>query len=203
MLAIVRRPVDVHKPLAQWVSRLAPAPGTRRPTVLVLDSVIKPENVGALFRTLRHLPANDEGWLDSFLALDGMQALIDVLALSQQQQPPPPPPADAGGGAATPPPAGGAGAFTPEAAAASAAAPASAEAEQLQALCVGCLSLLVRRRAALEKLLSQPHAVTCVVAALELRGGAAALRIAEILLRVSLTPSGTRRLLEVRTDPNP
>ena len=38
-------------PLNPWLSALSPARGTRRPTLLVLDNVIKPENVGALFRT--------------------------------------------------------------------------------------------------------------------------------------------------------
>ena len=51
ILAIVRRPTHAHMPLQQWFSSLKPAPGTMRPTLLVLDNVIKPENVGALFRT--------------------------------------------------------------------------------------------------------------------------------------------------------
>ena len=51
ILAIVRRPAHAHLPLEQWLPTLRPAPGTRRPTLLVLDGVIKPENVGALFRT--------------------------------------------------------------------------------------------------------------------------------------------------------
>ena len=37
----------------------------------------------ALQQTLRALPSADDGWLDSFLALDGMQALLDVLSHSQ------------------------------------------------------------------------------------------------------------------------
>ena len=51
VLAIVRRPPSVRVPLDEWLTRLTPAPGTRRPTLLVLDGVIKPENVGSLFRT--------------------------------------------------------------------------------------------------------------------------------------------------------
>ena len=52
VLAIVHRPqAQVHLPLAAWLPTLRAAPGTLRPSVLVLDGVIKPENVGALFRT--------------------------------------------------------------------------------------------------------------------------------------------------------
>ena len=51
ILAIVYRPPIFTSPLDEWVTSLKPAPGTRRPTILVLDSVIKPENVGSLFRT--------------------------------------------------------------------------------------------------------------------------------------------------------
>jgi tRNA G18 (ribose-2'-O)-methylase SpoU len=51
VLAIVRRPTAVHRPLAEWLPTLQAVPGTAVPAVLVLDGVIKPENVGALFRT--------------------------------------------------------------------------------------------------------------------------------------------------------
>ena len=51
ILAIVKRPPHANMPLASWIASLRPAPGTRTPTILVLDGVIKPENVGALFRT--------------------------------------------------------------------------------------------------------------------------------------------------------
>ena len=51
VLAIVRRPAAVHRPLATWLPTLQAVPGTAVPAVLVLDGVIKPENVGALFRT--------------------------------------------------------------------------------------------------------------------------------------------------------
>ena len=51
ILAIVRRPAHPHLPLERWLPTLRPAPGALRPTLLVLDGVIKPENVGALFRT--------------------------------------------------------------------------------------------------------------------------------------------------------
>ena len=51
VLAIARRPLEVQMPLSPWLSGLRAAPGTARPTLLVLDGVIKPENVGALFRT--------------------------------------------------------------------------------------------------------------------------------------------------------
>ena len=50
VLAIARRPAAVHRPLAEWLSSLSPVRGAA-PTLLVLDGVIKPENVGALFRT--------------------------------------------------------------------------------------------------------------------------------------------------------
>ena len=43
-------------------------------------------DLAELQRTLTHLPTPDDGWLDSFLALDGVQALLDVLSHSQQQQ---------------------------------------------------------------------------------------------------------------------
>ncbi len=51
VLAIVRRPATVHRPLATWLPTLRAVSGTAVPSVLVLDGVIKPENVGALFRT--------------------------------------------------------------------------------------------------------------------------------------------------------
>ena len=51
VLAIVTRPPDVYRPLREWLPTLTPAAGTVAPTLLVLDGVIKPENVGALFRT--------------------------------------------------------------------------------------------------------------------------------------------------------
>lgn len=51
VLAIVRRPAAVHRPLSEWLPTLRPVAGTFTPTILVLDGVIKPENVGALFRT--------------------------------------------------------------------------------------------------------------------------------------------------------
>ena len=41
-----------------------------------------PASLTELLRALRALPPADDGWLDSFLALDGMQALLDVLSLS-------------------------------------------------------------------------------------------------------------------------
>ena len=51
ILAIVHRPPHAHVPLGEWVRSLRPAAGTSQPTLLVLDGVVKPENVGALFRT--------------------------------------------------------------------------------------------------------------------------------------------------------
>lgn len=51
ILAVVRRPQSVHLPLERWLPSLRAAPGTMAPTLLVLDSVIKPDNVGALMRT--------------------------------------------------------------------------------------------------------------------------------------------------------
>ena len=51
VLAIVHRPPICDMPLEAWIASVRPALGTRRPTLLVLDSVIKPENVGSLFRT--------------------------------------------------------------------------------------------------------------------------------------------------------
>ena len=51
ILAIARRPPTAHLPLARWLPALRPAEGTVQPTLLVLDAVIKPENVGSLFRT--------------------------------------------------------------------------------------------------------------------------------------------------------
>ena len=51
ILAIARRPPTPHFPLARWLPALRPAAGTVRPSLLVLDAVIKPENVGSLFRT--------------------------------------------------------------------------------------------------------------------------------------------------------
>ena len=49
VLAIARRPAAVHQPLAEWLPTISPVGAA--PTLLVLDGVIKPENVGALFRT--------------------------------------------------------------------------------------------------------------------------------------------------------
>jgi tRNA G18 (ribose-2'-O)-methylase SpoU len=51
ILAIARRPPTPHLPLARWLPALRPAAGTVRPSLLVLDAVVKPENVGSLFRT--------------------------------------------------------------------------------------------------------------------------------------------------------
>ncbi len=51
--------------------------------VQALRGEVEAESLFELLRTLHALPANDGGWLDSFLELDGMQALLDVLSLSQ------------------------------------------------------------------------------------------------------------------------
>jgi tRNA G18 (ribose-2'-O)-methylase SpoU len=52
VLAIIRRPTTaVSVPVTSWAPSLTASAGTLTPTVLVLDGVIKPENVGALFRT--------------------------------------------------------------------------------------------------------------------------------------------------------
>ncbi len=51
ILAIARRPSAVHTPLAEWLPALRPADGTTHPALLVMDAVVKPENVGSLFRT--------------------------------------------------------------------------------------------------------------------------------------------------------
>jgi len=55
IMAIARRPsaglVAAAPPLAQWAAALRPAAGMRRPTLLILDGVIKPDNVGSLFRS--------------------------------------------------------------------------------------------------------------------------------------------------------
>jgi hypothetical protein len=82
-------------------------------------------------------------------------------------------------------------------------ADAADEADTIQGLCVNCLSLLVRRRAALDQLLCRPQAVTCVVAALHLRHVEAQGRIAEILLRIALLPAGAGHLLEAWTPSSP
>ncbi|KAL1526497.1 hypothetical protein AB1Y20_015207 [Prymnesium parvum] len=52
-LAIVQRPLGVHRPVADWLPKLRPMGGapTGPPVVLIMDNVIKPDNVGALFRT--------------------------------------------------------------------------------------------------------------------------------------------------------
>ena len=62
--------------------------------VRALSATPSAASLGELQRTLGRLPIADDGWLDSFLALDGMQALLDVLShsLQQQQMPPPTPP---------------------------------------------------------------------------------------------------------------
>ena len=62
--------------------------------VQALRGEVEAESLFELLRTLHALPANAGGWLDSFLELDGMQALLDVLSLSQQQQPAPTTPCD-------------------------------------------------------------------------------------------------------------
>ena len=62
--------------------------------VQALRGEVEAESLFDLLRTLHALPANAGGWLDSFLELDGMQALLDVLSLSQQQQPAPTTPCD-------------------------------------------------------------------------------------------------------------
>merc|ERR1719231_1909811 len=45
ILAIARRPSAVHTPLAEWLPALRPADGTTHPALLVMDAVVKPENV--------------------------------------------------------------------------------------------------------------------------------------------------------------
>ena len=50
VLGIALRPSSAV-PLSTWLAALAPAAGMRRPTLLLLDGVIKPENVGSLFRS--------------------------------------------------------------------------------------------------------------------------------------------------------
>ena len=56
-------------------------------------------------------------------------------------------------------------------------------------------SLLLRRRMALESLLGRPHAITCLVAGLDCRGVDTQCRVAGILLRIALIPSGLRLML--------
>ena len=192
----------------------AAALGSALQHVRALSAEPTPESLGALQRTLHQLPSNDDGWLESFLALDGLQALLDVLAHSQQQQPPPmpptptrlpssglasptsslPSPASRGGSSSR----GGSRGITPAGSARyhhGAAAEAAEAAERLQARCVNCLALLLRRRAALEALLAQPHAVTCLVAALDVASPDAQCRVADALLRIALAPKGVGLLL--------
>ena len=169
------------------------------------------ETLGALQHTLGRLPASDDGWLESFLALDGLQALLDVLSHSQQQQQPPPP---------TPPlvppppttvasPSGSAASLhqSPYSGAQGSRdrrlSTSSDEDNQVQARCIGCLALLLRRRAALEALLTQPHAVTCLVAALEVRGLDAQCRVADVLLRIALAPRGVSQMLSAESGTRP
>jgi hypothetical protein len=198
--------------------------------VRALSATPTADTLGALQHTLSQLAANDDGWLDSFLALDGMQALLDVLSHSQQQQAPPPPTPPL----APPPTAHPSGATSPTTADGAECAPASPyewsapslqydtqaltpllligkmpppqhrppsgrshhssdghvadEVEHVQARCVGCLSLLLSRRVALDALLAHTHAVTCVVAALDCRAVDTQCRVAGILLRIALAP---------------
>jgi len=171
--------------------------------VQALRGEVEAESLFELLRTLHALPANDGGWLDSFLELDGMQALLDVLSLSQQQQPAPTTPRDSHPISSSPSsisrgPSRDGGGGMPHS-----EADAADEADTIQGLCVNCLSLLVRRRAALDQLLCRPQAVTCVVAALHLRHVEAQGRIAEILLRIALLPAGAGHLLEAWTPSSP
>ena len=171
------------------------AEGVRNHDVVIVGSALShvralaaepsAETLGALQRTLSQLsPARssaDAAWLESFLALDGVQAVLDVLSHSQHQQaialPPPTPPHAPPPTALTSPLASPLARRldpSPRGSGAAAAAAATAgegfeEGELLQARCVGCLAFLIRRRAALDSLLSQPHAVTCLVAALDVR----------------------------------
>lgn len=52
-LAIVRRPPSSRMPLAHWLPTLRPMGGANSgaPLLLLMDNVIKPDNVGGLFRT--------------------------------------------------------------------------------------------------------------------------------------------------------
>ena len=101
------------------------------------------ESLAGLERTLISV-SNSVGWLEAFLKLDGLGALLDVLSHSQSR-------------------------FTQ-----------LATDEQLQVRCVSCLGILVRRPAALEALLSQPHAITCVVAALDVRSHVAQEQVVQV-----------------------
>ena len=69
------------------------------------------------------------------------------------------------------------------------------EEEAVQARCVQCLALLLRRRDALESMLNRTHAVTCIVAALDCTALDTQCRVASILLRIALTPSGVVQML--------
>ena len=67
--------------------------------------------------------------------------------------------------------------------------------ERVQSQCVACLALLMQRRSALEAVLAQPHAITCIAAATSVRSPRAQLQVLQLLLRVALTPRGTGQLL--------
>ena len=98
-------------------------------------------------------------WFASFLALDGAQALLDVLSHSQTR------------------------------------ATHEPEEGEVQVQCVSCLAAVIKRRAGMEAVLARPHAVTCLLAALELKSSRVQREVLELLLRVALTPQGTAKLL--------
>ncbi|KAL1529439.1 hypothetical protein AB1Y20_000387 [Prymnesium parvum] len=117
------------------------------------------ESLQELEGALRSLPDAEDGWLESFVALDGVHALLDVLSFSLSHT------------------------------------AQRAEEVAVQAQCVSCLALLVAHRAPLESLVAQPHAVTCVVAAISVPDPTARPQLAHILLRLALLPCGTHLLL--------
>ena len=61
--------------------------------------------------------------------------------------------------------------------------------------CVSCLAAVIKRKPGMEAVLARPHAVTCLLAALELKSRLVQRQVLELLLRVALTPQGTAKLL--------
>lgn len=129
----------------------------------------KIETLVNLERTLISV-SSSASWLESFLKLDGIGALLDVLSHSQSR-------------------------FTQR-----------DTDEQVQIRCVSCVSILVRRGAALSALLSHPHAITCMVAALDVRAPSAQEQVVEVSHRcVPERGGGPRwcaRHMHARTTPH-
>ncbi|EOD30870.1 hypothetical protein EMIHUDRAFT_468265 [Emiliania huxleyi CCMP1516] len=92
VLGIALRPPSAV-PLSPWLAALAAAAGMRRPTLLLLDGVIKPENVGAIRASMGavfklpytfapHWPEAVHAPLDRVAGVDGVSSLLAAVRIA-------------------------------------------------------------------------------------------------------------------------